>query len=348
MHPLEQQVCKWMSGPELRSVFTGQTIIIGCSTGPDSMALLHILHGIAEKLSLTLIPTYIDHGLRPTEVVQERELLIQVAARLGRTYEIRKVDVTGVVEQEKKSIEHAARELRYRALSEVKKHYGASLIAVGHNADDQAEEVLLRLLRGSSRKALSGMQRLGNGIVRPLLNFSKQQIYSYLDDRHITYCYDSSNADPTFLRNRVRHDLLPYLEEHYDAGIRNALLKTASNLQQDEAYLAQQVDDLEEKVVVKRTGAAEGKSELILDRIQLKQYHQALQRRCIEKMLWEMGSPARYEHILAILHALNEPKSGQELHLTRGLRVNFSRQWIVFSYPRGRTVWRGSLARKKE
>lgn len=230
----------------------------------------------------------------------------------------------------------------------MKQQYDASFIAVGHNADDQAEEVLLRLLRGSSRKALSGMQRLGTTIVRPLLEVSKQQIYAYLHDRHIAYCYDSSNDDPTFLRNRIRHELLPHLEEHYDAGIRRALLKTASNLQQDEDYLAEQVEGLFHKVVVKSVSAVEEAGELSVDRIQLKQQHHALQRRCIEKVLWTMGSPARYEHILAILHALNEPKSGQELHLTRGLRVHFSRQWIVFSYPRGRTVWRGSLTKKKE
>ncbi len=344
MHPIEKQIYTWMNGPDGLLSCQGTTIVVGCSTGPDSMALLHILHAITGKLALTLIPVYVDHGLRPGEVEQEKALFAKVSNTLGLLCEIVEIDVRGSARERKISIEHAARDLRYQALRAVKQQYKAHYIAVGHHADDQAEEVLIRLLRGSSRKAIAGMQRVSNDLVRPLLQLSKQQIYSYLREKSIAFCQDSSNQDTTYLRNRIRGELLPYLEQEYDPGIRKALLKTASNLQQDEALLSQLVEEVEENVVLKteKTTATQH-DQCIVDRQSLKSYHPALQRRFLEKLLWKIGAPSRYEHIIALLNAVHAKKSGHELHLPRGLRVIFSREKVAFSYPRGRGPWRGTL-----
>ena len=103
----------------------------------------------------------------------------------------------------------------------------AEWIAVGHTADDQAEEVVLRLLRGSGRKGLAGMNMRSKDIIRPLLRTSKQELVDWLQEKDIAFCLDSSNQSRKFLRNRVRNELLPYLSTQFDSGIKNALLKTA-------------------------------------------------------------------------------------------------------------------------
>ena len=342
MHPVERTIYKWMNTSPLGQ--QDNTIVIGCSGGPDSIALVHILHALSIKCHLRVIPVYVDHGLRPSEIPGERLLVQQTADKLGLDWEIVEVAAESEAKRNKKSLEHAARDLRYAALRRLKAYYQAAYIAVGHNADDQVEEVLLRLLRGSSRKALSGMQQLENCILRPLLQLSKQTILSYLADQQIPFCHDSSNDDYSFLRNRIRHELLPLLEQKYDTGIRKALLKSAANLAEDEDLLEGQVQQMWESVEVSQGDPSSLDSlELSVNRQLVNQYHPALQRRLFERILWNIGSPARYEHILAITRAVSQGRSGTELHLSKGLRVTVSRDLIQFSYPRGRVAWRGSL-----
>lgn len=346
MHPVERTIYKWMSTLSLGE--QGNTIVIGCSGGPDSIALVHILHAFSIKCNLKLVPVYVDHGLRPAEIPGERLLVEQTARKLGLDWEIVEVAAQSEAKRNKKSLEHAARDLRYAALRRIKEHYQAVYIAVGHNADDQVEEVLLRLLRGSSRKALSGMQQLEACILRPLLQLSKQTILSYLADQQIPFCHDSSNDDYSFLRNRIRHELLPLLEQKYDPGIRKALLKSAANLAEDEDLLEGQVQQMWESVGVSQgdLSSSQNTLELSINRQLVNQYHPALQRRLFERILWNIGSPARYEHILAITKAVSQGRSGTELHLSKGLRVMVFRNFIQFSYPRGRVAWRGSLKNK--
>lgn len=351
MHPLERTVRQWIRAlPGLRPQ---GTIIVACSGGPDSTALLYLLHAAVEQHAVRLLPVYVDHGLRPTEAPDERRLVQRMARDLGLDWEVVTVDVETERRKMKKSLEHAARDLRYGALEKIRERVQAEYIAVGHTADDQVEEVLHRLLRGSSRKALAGMSAKGERVIRPLLNLSKQTLLEYLAARRIAYCVDSSNEDCSLLRNRIRHKLLPLLEHEYDPGIRKAILKTAANLEQDEELLATMVAAMKKRVVIadQHSPHSQDTPEIVLDRHALHRYHPALQRRLFESLLWSMGSPARYEHILAVVRAVKEGRTGMELHLSRGLRVVLRRDHLIFFYPRGRVAWRGSavnVAGKKQ
>ncbi len=342
MHPLEQSVRKLLSNDT--SLTKGQKIIIGVSGGPDSIALLHVLSALSAVLEVECIAVYVDHGLRPQESPLEKQLIAKVAFKLGVAFETVSVDTKAVSSGEKKSLEHAGRELRYKALHKIKNQYSANWIAVGHNADEQVEEILIRLLRGSSRKALSGMRVEQNSILRPLLKTLKYEIYRYLEEKDIPYCVDSSNDDPVFLRNRIRHNLLPVLEKEYDTGIRKALLKTAENLGQDESLLESLVMEMVKKVVIEfKEGNDIYESSFKIDRILFNSYHNALQRRCIETLLWKLNAQARYEHILAVINASKNGQSGSELHLSKGLRVKIEKLGLTFFYPCGRSSWRGNL-----
>ena len=324
-----------------RLVVQKSAVVVAVSAGPDSMALLHILASLRPALQCSLVAAYVDHGLRPAEIAAEIDCVRQAAQRLEIPSEILAVNVKDFAAGAKRSLEDGARRLRYQALRDCARRHGARAIAVAHTADDQVEEVLLRLLRGSGRKGLAGMGLRNDDLIRPLLKTTKEQVLAYLAGRGIPFCHDSSNDDLCFLRNRVRHVLLPLLEKDFDPGVRKALLKTAENLRADEDYLAGQVEECWQRLVRPGTGG-QGESSL-LDRHGFIALHGCLQRRLVERLLWSLGCPARYPHILAVQQAATKGQSGSELHLSRGLRVGVRPDSLEFSYPEGRTAWRGRL-----
>jgi tRNA(Ile)-lysidine synthase len=307
------------------------------------MALLHILAALRSAFSVTLIAAYIDHGLRPDETPGEWTCVQEAASLLGIESVCRSVDVYRLAAARKLSLEHAARELRYQAFIDCSREWATDLLAVAHTADDQVEEVLLRLFRGGGRKALSGMAWQSGRIIRPLLAVRKAELLAYLADKKISFCHDSSNDDLRFLRNRIRHDLLPLLEDRYDIGIRQALLKTAANLQEDENLLEHLLTQIWDQAVVMDEQNNSGEVVCVLKRDPFLNLHSALQRRLVEKLLWHIGDAASHEHIMAVVAAARSGRNGSELHLSRGLRVGIGREQLEFSYPRGRGPWRGRL-----
>lgn len=341
MHPLEQAVHRLLFSES--PVAAAPRILLGVSGGPDSMALVHIMAALRPQCSLTLVAAYVDHGLRPRETPAEWACVRTAAARLQVDCVMVAVDAAATAAAGGLSLEQAAREVRYHAFAELVRERGLDLVAVAHTADDQVEEVLLRLLRGSGRRALSGMRRRSGNLIRPLLGTRKAELIAYLTEKKISFCHDSSNDDLRFLRNRIRHELLPLLEERYDPGIRRALLKTAANLSEDEDLLEGLLAHSWEETVVLGDPGKEGQPVCCLKRGPFRALHPALQRRVIEKLLWTIGATARYEHIMAVLAASREGRTGSELHLSRGLRVGVDREQLLFSYPQGQGPWRGRL-----
>jgi tRNA(Ile)-lysidine synthase len=295
---------------------------------------------------LTLVVAYVDHGLRPEEVLGEIDSVQTAAEILDLPCTILQVDTLSFSRLKKLSIEHAARELRYQALRDCAAEHGAMQIAVAHTADDQVEELLLRMLRGSGRRGLSGMKFQNNGLIRPFLTTSKKQILHYLAVHDIGFCHDSSNDDQQYLRNRVRHTLLPLLEKEFDPGIRKALLKTAATFSVDEDFLDASVQ--EAWLQVMRSPVPDDQGGIyVVDRKRFLSLHSCLQRRIVERLLWSIGSRASYSAILDVLHAAATGRAGSELHLSRGLRVGITRTTLEFSYPQGKRAWRGRLHDRK-
>lgn len=341
MVALQQKFLKMLTGP--CRINAGARMVVAVSGGPDSMALLHLLAGVQKQLNLFLTVVWLDHGLRPKETLLEEQVVAGAAETLGIPFVAGQLDVAAVAAKQHLSIEHAARNLRYSALREVAGDCQAECIAVAHTADDQVEEILLRLLRGSGRKGLSGMIMRNDDLVRPLLCTDKAELLGWLQGRGIEYCLDSSNEDLKFLRNRVRLQLLPFLEEHFDAGIRKALRKTADSLAEDEQLLAELTGAAIVEVVRKgQDGPATNESVQIL-RQPFCKLHVSLQRRVVEQVLWQMGARAEYDHILLIIKAAAGGRNNSELHFSRGLRLGVYREYLELSYPAGRIPWRGRL-----
>ncbi|XCN71323.1 MAG: tRNA lysidine(34) synthetase TilS [Candidatus Electrothrix aestuarii] len=326
-------------------VAQGSRIISAVSGGPDSMALLHLLAAVQQSVGLALTAVWVDHGLRPEETPLEERTVMLAAENLQVACVRHRVDAASYAREQRISLEHAARDLRYAALRTTAREVGAEYIAVAHTADDQAEEVLLRLLRGSGREGLAGMRMRSRGLIRPLLNIEKKDLLAWLTEQEIPFCFDSSNDDMRFLRNRVRHQLLPFLEEHFEEGVKKSLRKTADSLAEDEALLAALTAEAEEKTISALPSSEQSGESLRmqLDRAAFRALHPALQRRVVERLLWKIGGRAGYDHILLVIKAAESGRTNSELHLGKGLRVGVFRDRLEFSYPMGQRAWRGRL-----
>ena len=341
MADLQQKFLKMLTGPCRVNAKSG--MVVAVSGGPDSMALLHLLAGVREQLDLALTIVWLDHGLRPRETPLEHQIVAGAAETLEIPFVAIQVDAADAAARHNLSIEHAARNLRYRALRSIARERQAELIGVAHTADDQVEEILLRLLRGSGRKGLSGMNMRSNDLVRPLLCTNKSELIDWLEEREIEYCLDSSNEELKYLRNRVRLKLLPFLEKEFDVSIRKSLRKTADSLAEDEQLLAELTAAAIAKVTRKGEGAPATETSMQIMRQPFCRLHAALQRRVVEQLLWQMGSRAGYDHILLIVEAAAHGRNNSELHLSQGLRLGVYRDYLELSYPAGRIPWRGRL-----
>ena len=255
-------------------------LLVAVSGGPDSLALLHFLRG----LNYPLICATFNHRLRP-EAADEAAHVRQVAESLDVPFVTDSADVAAYAGAEGLSIEEAARTLRYRFLFRAAREAGAQAVATGHTADDQAETVLMYFLRGAGLSGLKGMSARvvlpvfdpEIPLVRPLLAWQRADTEAYCRENGLAPLYDPSNADTTYFRNRLRHELIPTLES-YNPRIRQALVRTALALQGDEVLLAEVVDAAWQKSVLEQ-----GTVFVAFDRTALESASPALRRNLFKR-----------------------------------------------------------------
>ena len=325
----------------IRSVITQQQllaaqqkVVVGVSGGTDSLALLHLLREIDLQLSLTAV--YVNHGLRPLEIPGEIALVEKQAAEIHAQFFSIAVDVKTYQRVNKTSPEEAARILRYDALKTIAQQIGATTIAIAHTANDQVEEFLLRMLRGSGGGGLSGMNMRRGSIVRPLLSTRKDELLNYLNNKGVSHCEDSSNKERIYLRNRVRLDLIPQLKE-YNPSIDQTILNISDVLRVEDDYLNTIVDDFYQNVITTEEGE---KSTISIDCAELSAVHKAIQRRVLEKVCWQMDCPPSFQNIESIYHMSQRGKNGKILQLANGLRVEKRNSCIFFNHPFGKIATR--------
>ncbi|MDP2002264.1 MAG: tRNA lysidine(34) synthetase TilS [Desulfurivibrionaceae bacterium] len=319
----------------------GERCVVAVSGGPDSMALLQVLAHLTPVFEYSLVVAHVDHGLRPKEAEAEERLVREAAHSLGLACECGQMEVVACAREEGLSIEHAARKLRYGFLAEVAARHGATKIAAAHTADDQAEEILLRLIRGTGRAGLTGMAGMRDGLViRPFLGIAKAEILRYLAEEAIPYCLDSSNQERKYLRNRIRLDLLPYLQAHFNPNIGNSLRETAAILQGEEELLAGMASQAYAQVVVEEGGEPSGLAIRLADFLR---QPLAIRRRIAETACWRMGCRPTFRQIAQLLFLAEIGGEGAGLHLAQGLRVVKAEGRMGFGYPQGRQAVRGNL-----
>ena len=208
----------------------GARVVVGVSGGPDSVTLLHVLQRLAESLNLTLHVAHLHHGIRDADADADADFVAALAESWGVPCTIERADVPAIAAEQKIALEEAARRARYTFLHQVARQTGALRIAVGHNADDQSETVLMHLLRGAGPAGLRGMLPATPlrdyhlltscpkpvpemKLIRPLLCIPRADVEAYCAEQQLSTRFDRSNLDTTFFRNRLRHEVLPYLAQ---------------------------------------------------------------------------------------------------------------------------------------
>jgi tRNA(Ile)-lysidine synthase len=247
-----------------RHGLAGQPGIIAISGGPDSVALAHLCATLCQQQRLSRIAlAHLNHQLRGEASDADEAFVQHLPAAWGfpaLSCHTHRLDVTRLAQETRDNLENAARQTRYQWLIDAAQREGAAWVATGHSADDQAETVLHHFLRGSGLQGLAGMaerRRLAPGVdlMRPLLTSRRADVLEYLHEQGLAYRHDASNEDPRFLRNRLRHELLPLLQRDYKPGLVEVLGRTAQQLRDIQDDLTQRANKLLARVELPRAGS---------------------------------------------------------------------------------------------
>lgn len=258
----------------------GDRLIVGVSGGVDSMVLLHLLNACREAFDLSLVVAHVNHGFRPEESEREAELVQKESARLCLPFEYGKFNVKEFQKLGGLSPQDAARRIRFHFFYSLLHKHHAQKIALGHNADDQVETVLLRLIRGAGVRGLKGMLPLREGrVIRPLLEVWREEIDSFALRKKIPFLYDSSNLKGDYLRNRIRLSLIPFIEGEYQPNFKETLLRTSRILREEDDYLERGTEEAYQKIV------HEAEEALAFNFSEYQSLHRAIQWRVIRKIL---------------------------------------------------------------
>ena len=218
-----------------------EKILVALSGGPDSVCLLHILYSLKEKLNINLGAIHINHMLRGEEALEDERYVSDICEKLGIDCYIERIDINKVASENNISLEMAGREERYKAFENIRERYGYDKIAVAHNANDQAETILMRMMRGTGLEGLVGIKAIrGGGIIRPILCLNRNEIESYCAENHLMPRIDKSNMERVYSRNKVRLDILPYMKENFNKDIIDTLNRMALILSKDNEYIEEQ------------------------------------------------------------------------------------------------------------
>ncbi len=329
----------------------GQTVVVGVSGGPDSVALLDVLRRLSPEFRLELHIAHLHHGIRGADADADADFVMALAERWDLACTVLRVDLPGIAERHGLALEEAARRVRYAFLAQTAQRVGAEAVGVGHHADDQAETVLMHLLRGAGLAGLRGMlpntpladyrllpfEALGEDVaeageglnlIRPLLPCSQSEIEAYCDKRGLDWRIDRSNWDTTFFRNQLRHEVLPYLAE-INPQVHERFCNLAEVVRADyevlDAVVSRAWDDL---LVVCHDDA------IAFDLPGWRAQPLAVQRALIRRAAYALRRTLRDVNFVHVEHAVDvalHGKTGAEATLSRGLvaRVDYERLTIA-------------------
>jgi len=310
----------------------GETVVAAVSGGPDSVALLHALHALAPELGIALHAAHFHHGLRGAESEEDARFVEDLAGRLGVPVHVGRGDVRGFARRHKVSLQVAGRTLRYRFLRQCLADVGGQRVALGHILEDQAETVLMRMLRGTGLHGLGGIPPVRGPLIRPLLEVSRAEVLAYLESHGVPFRMDSSNAQPVCLRNRIRLELVPLLRTYNPRAV-EALARTARLLREEATAM--------DTLLGERLSALlheEGEGHVALDLEALSSLPPGLRRRVLREGVRRVlggldGISAR--HVEALQELADRKGTGSRLSLPRGLEAqrDYGKLRLARSFP---------------
>ncbi len=288
----------------------GARIVVGISGGPDSACLLDVLYKLKKKYDLEIIAAHVNYKLREKDSDKDEELVRILAKKYSLSIEIKKMSAVSCQLSAVKS-EDSLRAIRYNFFKTVCKKNKADYIAVGHNLNDQAETVLLRILRGTGLRGLSAIKFRNNNIIRPLLNIPRKEILEYLRKKKVPYRIDKTNLEADFTRNKIRNELLPQLSKGYNPNIQEVLYKLSQSVADDYDFLNRYA---KEWLAMKKD----------LQVSELNNLHPAIQREVLRLMI-EKHNPNLREiesaHIEEVLKIIKSGKGKRQVVKFKRLKI---------------------------
>jgi len=300
-----------------RMLEPGERVLVGVSGGADSVALLAALHRLGPSLGVTLSAAHFNHGTRAAESDRDESFVRRLCEASGIAL------LTGSMGTEKRgaglSVEDFLRRKRYAFFESARRQAGADRIALGHHRGDQAETVLMHIIRGSGVSGLAGIPpvRDGGRIIRPLIDCSPGEIIEYCRQEGLSFVTDSSNADERFLRNRIRRVLLPDLEKRFNPAIVDSLCRLADVVRQED-------DCMREEARLALGALAPDPAAPVIPIGKLDALHPALKRRVIREIVRGLAGPDRavgLDHVRAVLDLAAGGDPGASLDLPGGILV---------------------------
>jgi tRNA(Ile)-lysidine synthase len=290
----------------------GGRVVVALSGGPDSVALVYLLRELETAGALVVAGlAHFNHQLRGEAADADEAFCRALAGELSLPCEVGRSDVRGIARDEGRSIEDAARRLRYQFLEAARQRLEADAIAVGHSLDDQAETFLLRLLRGAGTRGLGAIRPRAGRVVRPLIDVRRDELRQYARDNGLRFQEDATNLDVRIPRNRVRHELLPYLVREFSPRMAEVLAREAALAQDDDDRLQREAIEIVPSLVLVNTGS------VALDIQALSNLHPALASRVSMYALQQLAGDrfVGYEHVSRLLEFVRHAKTGQALSL---------------------------------
>lgn len=320
----------WKVQTELKKMLQLEArYVLAVSGGADSLALADAALDVFNSVKGNLLICHVEHGIRGAEALADAELVRRFCAERGATFLCCHVDALTYAKDKGLSLEDAARRLRYEKLGLACQDFGAEAVVTAHQADDQAETVLWKLLRGAGTDGLSGMQtRTKQGkltLVRPLLTLSRADIEAYCEAKGLKYCQDSTNEDLQYTRNRIRRELLPYLEKNFNSAIKETLTREASLLSETEEcleMLTQQLLQDSELCEWQKDAAVVAAKRLMVQ-------PKALRKRILREIYFRLGgTELSYERTEALAKLCENATGGKLIQLPGGIRAIYEKKKI--------------------
>ncbi len=305
----------------------GDRVVVALSGGPDSVALLYGLLAIKSEFDLKLYVAHLNHKLRGAESDEDERFARRLSSRLKLKFFCKRVDVKKEAKRKRVNLEEAAREIRYRYLERLANQIKANKIAVGHQADDQAETFLMRLLRGTGGAGLSGIRPKRGKIIRPLIQIKREKVERFLKANDIAYRLDSSNYLTNYFRNKIRLKLLPEIREEFNPKIVESLNRTADIISHQQEFVEKRCQQILKRI------SKERRNKIVLEVKKFGRYDVTLQREmirwCVKQLKGDLNR-LNFQSVDRGLNLIEQKKSGAKIKLVDEIWLEISGGDLVF------------------
>ena len=294
----------------------GDRIVVGVSGGPDSLCLLSLLNSLKDKYELRLIVVHINHSLRE-EADFEENYVKEIATKLNLNFFSKKVDINMLSKERKCSTEEVARNVRYEFFREVLEKTNSNKIAVAHNKNDNAETVLMNIIRGSGNTGVSGIDNKNNDIIRPLICIGRDEIEKYCEEKSLTTMIDKTNFETVYTRNKVRNLVIPMLKE-INPDIIESLNRFSEIVRDEEEFIEEYVKEIYNKIVI------HNEDELYIEKNEFLELKVGLKRRILRMAIYEFNKSLKDVSFKTVNNAIDEiehSQNGNIIKIVPGVKI---------------------------